>query len=188
MEAKPFAKRIFFILVAQPRFRLALGRPGPLTAWYTDLNLRPALAYPSTDQFARPDRVHFERPAPPFSALEPAAWRFYRSLESEAHHAAGRCGRFLLYGSLPIAYALAALTIVHLYLIALIGGIALVFFDIAQSAAVPRVVSPKQLPSAAALREGTSASADLLGAGIGGFLLGLAPTIAAGAALVCQDF
>jgi len=91
--------------------------------------------------------------------------------------------RFLLYGSLPIAYALAALTIVHLYLIALIGGIALVFFDIAHSAAVPRVVSPKQLPSAAALREGMSASADLLGAGIGGFLLGLAPTIAAGAAL-----
>lgn len=91
--------------------------------------------------------------------------------------------RFFLYGSLPIAYALATLTIGHLYMIAVLGGIALVFFDLAHVAAVPYVVSPKHLPVAAAWRESTSASADLLGSGIGGFLLGLAPTIVAGAAL-----
>ena len=91
--------------------------------------------------------------------------------------------RFLLYGSLPLAYILAAVTIVHLYLIALVGGVALVFFDIANTAAFPRVVSAKHLSIASAVMEGTGASADLLGPGIGGFLLGLAPTIAAGAAL-----
>jgi hypothetical protein len=33
--------------------------------------------------------------------------------------------RILLYGSLPVAYVLTVVTIVHLYLIALIRGIAL---------------------------------------------------------------
>lgn len=89
----------------------------------------------------------------------------------------------LTYASVPIAILWFQLTLVQLYLMALVSGTALVFFDIADNASFPNVVSKKQLYKATALMEGTTSTVELLGPGIGGFLLGLARTVLAGSAL-----
>lgn len=50
---------------------------------------------------------------------------------------AARC---LAFGSVPLVWALGHLTMAHLYAVALVEGASLVFFNIAQLAALPRVV------------------------------------------------
>jgi len=93
---------------------------------------------------------------------------------------AARC---LVYGSVPLAYALGRLTLVHLYAVALIEGTAFVFFNIAEVACLPRVVSAEHLPHANALNQSGEAAGYILGPGLGGFLIGLARTTVAGAML-----
>ena len=64
-------------------------------------------------------------------------------------------GRALALGSIPLAYALNALTMAQIYLVALIEGALFVFFGLAESAALPRVVAKTQLPAATAQNEVT---------------------------------
>jgi MFS family permease len=91
--------------------------------------------------------------------------------------------RLIAFGSVPLAWALGHLTLTHLYVVALIHGTALVFFNIAQLAALPRVVPIDQLAEAHSLNTGSEGIGTLIGPGIGGLLIGLAPAVAAGAAL-----
>ena len=91
--------------------------------------------------------------------------------------------RLIAFGSVPIAWALGSLTLAHLYAVALIHGTALVFFNIAQLAALPRVVPKDQLAEAHSLNTASEGIGTLISPGIGGVLIGLAPTVAAGAAL-----
>ena len=46
--------------------------------------------------------------------------------------------RWLALGSVPLAFALGHLTLIHLYLVAFVEGTAYVFFSLAQIAALPR--------------------------------------------------
>jgi hypothetical protein len=96
-----------------------------------------------------------------------------------------RCdsARFLAYGSIPLAFALGHLTLIHLYTVALIGGTALAFFNLAEVAALPRVVPAAHLPLANALNQSGESAAGLLGPGLAGFIISLARTTASGAAL-----
>jgi len=57
-------------------------------------------------------------------------------------------GRALALGSIPIAAALGHLTLAQLYLASLIEGTLYVFFNLAQVACLPRVVTKAQLVSA----------------------------------------
>lgn len=91
--------------------------------------------------------------------------------------------RLIAFGSVPAAWALGGLTLTHLYAVALVHGTALVFFNIAQLAALPRVVPREQLAEAHSLNTGSEGIGTLVGPGIGGLLIGLAPAVAAGAAL-----
>src|SRR5204863_250057 len=61
-------------------------------------------------------------------------------------------GRALSLASVPIALAFNVLTIWQLYANAFIEGTLFVFFNIAEVAALPRVVSKAQLPAATAPR------------------------------------
>lgn len=56
-------------------------------------------------------------------------------------------GRAVCLASIPVAFALGHLGIVQLYFTALIEATLATFFDVAQTAALPRVVSPQQLPA-----------------------------------------
>lgn len=91
--------------------------------------------------------------------------------------------RLVAYGSIPVAYAVGRLGMPHFYVVALVGGAAFVFFDIADNAAFPQVVPAPQLPRAASLTEAVGSTAELLGPALGGVIIGLGSTVAAGAAL-----
>ncbi len=91
--------------------------------------------------------------------------------------------RCAVYALVPSAFFLDHLTLPLLAVVAVLSGAAFVFFDLADNSAFPRIVTPAQLPNAAALMEGTFSAADLLGPGIGGLIVGLARTVVSGAAL-----
>jgi MFS family permease len=78
--------------------------------------------------------------------------------------------RAINLASVPIALALGGLTIWQLYVCAFIEGSLFVFFNIAEVAALPRVVTKEQLPAAAGQNEAAFAAAGLIGPPLGGFL------------------
>ena len=81
-------------------------------------------------------------------------------------------GRALALGSIPLA--LGRLTMAQLYLVSLSEGTLFVFFSLAESAALPRVVAREQLPTATAQNEVTGGVATLVGPSLGGALFGAA--------------
>jgi MFS family permease len=64
-------------------------------------------------------------------------------------------GRALALGSIPLALALGHLTVLHLYLVSLIEGTLFIFFNLSETACLPRVVSEEQLPAAVAQDQAT---------------------------------
>jgi len=83
-----------------------------------------------------------------------------------------RCdlGRAIALGSIPLAYALGHLSIVQLYLAVTIEGILFTFFNIAEVACLPRVVSKAQLPAATSQNQAGQVASFLAGPPLGGFL------------------
>ena len=82
-------------------------------------------------------------------------------------------GRALSLGSIPVAFALGHLTILQLYLVSLIEGTLYVFFDLAETAALPQVVSKEQLAAATAQNQVAFGITSLLGPPLGGLLFSL---------------
>lgn len=79
-------------------------------------------------------------------------------------------GRALSLVSLAIALWLGRLTLVQIYLVSLIEGTLYVFFNLAEAACLPRVVSKEQLPAATAQNLATFNISTLLGGPLGGTL------------------
>jgi predicted MFS family arabinose efflux permease len=76
-------------------------------------------------------------------------------------------GRALTLGSIPVALAFNALTIWQIYLAALIEGSLFVFFNIAEVAALSRVVAKGQFPAATAQNEAAFTIANIIAPSIG---------------------
>ena len=79
-------------------------------------------------------------------------------------------GRGLTLASVAIAIFFNVLTIWQIYIAALIEGSLFVFFNIAEVAALPRVVSRDQLPEAAAQNEAAFGATAIIGPSFGTFL------------------
>ncbi len=79
-------------------------------------------------------------------------------------------GRAISLASIPVALAIGHLTILQLYLVALIEGTLFVFFNIAEAACLPRVVPKEQLPAATAQNMATDGITALVGPSLGGAL------------------
>jgi MFS family permease len=79
-------------------------------------------------------------------------------------------GRGLTLASIPIAMFFGVLTVWQIYAAALVEGSLFVFFNIAEVAALSRVVGKEQLPAAAAQNEAAYATAAILGPSFGTFL------------------
>jgi len=93
-------------------------------------------------------------------------------------------GRCLAVASVALAIWLSVLTIWQLYAVAFIEGSLFVFFNIAEVAALPRVVPPRLLAEAAAQNEAAFGAAEIVGPSIGTLLyqtLGRAAPFAADA-------
>lgn len=80
-----------------------------------------------------------------------------------------RCdlGRALAVASIPVAIAFDALTLWQVYAVTFVEGSLFVFFNIAEVAALPRVVPAVQLPQAAAQNEAGFGAANILGPPLG---------------------
>ena len=82
-------------------------------------------------------------------------------------------GRAVALASVPIALALGRLTLPQLYLVTLVEGTLFTFFNSAESACLPRVVPPVQLPAAVAQNQIVDALATMLGPALSGILYGV---------------
>ncbi len=79
-------------------------------------------------------------------------------------------GRALALGSIPLAYAFGVLSMPQVLLVALIEGTLFVFFDLAGTASLPRIVAHAQIPNAVAAMNTTDATSQLLGPILSGAL------------------
>jgi MFS family permease len=86
-------------------------------------------------------------------------------------------GNALAMASVALALRLGDLTMVQLYLVALVTGTCTVFFTLAQSAALPSVVSRAQLPAAMSQNLSSSSAATLIGRPLAGALFQVARAI-----------
>jgi MFS family permease len=79
--------------------------------------------------------------------------------------------RGLLFGSLPLAWALDALTLAQVYAVALIAGVCTVFFDVAYQSYLPHLVGRDNLVEGNAKLQGTQSVAQVAGPTVGGVLV-----------------
>lgn len=86
-------------------------------------------------------------------------------------------GRGICMASIPAAYIIGRLTIVQLFLVSLLEGTLFVFFNIAEVACLPRVVTKEQLPAANAQNLATEGITVLAGPPLGGALYSLGYTL-----------
>ncbi|HKT36835.1 MAG TPA: MFS transporter, partial [Ktedonobacterales bacterium] len=82
-------------------------------------------------------------------------------------------GRAAALGSVAVMLALGTLTLAQIYLVAVTEGTLYVFFSLAETAALPRVVSKEQLTTATAQNEATISTAYMVGPALGGLLYGI---------------
>ena len=81
--------------------------------------------------------------------------------------------RCLSVGSVPLASAAGVLTMTQLYLVALVTGVATVFFEVAHQSFVPRLLPREQLVAGNGALETVRSSAQVAGPGLGGVLVQL---------------
>ncbi|HEY7343740.1 MAG TPA: MFS transporter [Ktedonobacterales bacterium] len=82
-------------------------------------------------------------------------------------------GRALALGSIPLALAFGWLSLAQLYAVALLEGALNVFFSLAETAALTRVVAREQIPSATTLNEVTLSTGSMLGPALGGLIFAI---------------
>lgn len=81
--------------------------------------------------------------------------------------------RALALASLPLLWAMDALQIWHMVVVALIMGVATVFFDVSYQSIVPSLVRPSQIAEANGKLESTAQLAGIAGPAAGGWLIGV---------------
>ena len=86
---------------------------------------------------------------------------------------ASDAGRALAVGAVAVALAMDALTLPMLFAAAFVEGVLFVFFQLAETAALPHVVSRAQLPAALAQNQAREQGAELAGQPLGGVLFGI---------------
>ena len=82
-------------------------------------------------------------------------------------------GRALALASIAVALAIHRLTLVQIALVAFVEGCLFVFFQVAETAALPNVVPKPQLATAVAQNQARDQGADLAGQPLGGLLFGI---------------
>jgi MFS family permease len=82
-------------------------------------------------------------------------------------------GRAVALGSIPVALLLGHLTIVQLCIVSLVEGTLFTFFNLAETACLPQVVSKEQLTSAVAQNSVIDSVSGMVGPSLGGILYGL---------------
>ena len=79
-------------------------------------------------------------------------------------------GRFFVVGSLPVVFLLDEPRLAHIITVAVVEGTLMVFYNLAEVAALPRVVPRPMLPQASAINQAGFAAAGIAGPAIGSSL------------------
>lgn len=79
--------------------------------------------------------------------------------------------RTLIYGSVPLAWALGSLRMEQLYVVALLAGVCTVFFDVSYQSYLPALVDRRDLVEGNSKLEVTRSIAQLAGPALAGFLI-----------------
>jgi MFS family permease len=82
-------------------------------------------------------------------------------------------GLLLCVGSVPVALVIRHLTLLQLYLVAFLAGSFAAFYELAELAALTRLVPRTQLPTAVTQKEAIASTVSLLGPSLGGLFYGL---------------
>ena len=85
----------------------------------------------------------------------------------------GDVGRAFMLASIPIAYALGALTIWQLYVVGFVNGLMTVFFDVADQSYLPSILERDDLVEGNAKLQISQSSAQILGQPFGGGIVAL---------------
>jgi MFS family permease len=85
----------------------------------------------------------------------------------------GDLGRALMLVSIPIAYAVGALTIWQLYIVGFVNGLMTVFFDVADQSYLPTILERDELIEGNSKLQVSQSSAQILGQPIGGAIVAL---------------
>jgi len=80
-------------------------------------------------------------------------------------------GRTVALGSIPLAYALHALYMPQLYVVALVTGVGSVFFDVSYQSYLPSLISRADLVEGNSKLQVTSSAAQMVGPALAGFLI-----------------
>lgn len=86
-------------------------------------------------------------------------------------------GRAIAIGSIPVAYALGMLSLVQLAIVTTIEGTLFIFYNMAESAAVPHVVAPQQIARATAQGQLLDNLSAMLGPALGGAIYGFGAAV-----------
>ncbi len=81
-------------------------------------------------------------------------------------------GRAIALGSVALAMLLGQVLLVHLYVVSLLEGILFVFFQMAESSAIPHIVAKEQLTDATGQNEVLYSTSSMIGPALGGILYG----------------
>lgn len=84
---------------------------------------------------------------------------------------AADAGRALLLASIPVAFALGALTLTQLYVVALLTGVLTVLFETAVAAYLPSIVARDDFVTANGMLHSSRSAARIGGPGLGGLLV-----------------
>jgi MFS family permease len=85
----------------------------------------------------------------------------------------GDLGRAIVLATIPLAFALDALTIWQLYVVGFITGTLTVFFDVSNQSYLPSIVERDQLVDANSRLQVSQSAAQIAGPGIAGYLVGI---------------
>jgi MFS family permease len=85
----------------------------------------------------------------------------------------GDLGRAVMLASIPIAYAIGALTIWQLYVVGFVNGLMTVFFDVADQSYLPTILERDELVEGNSKLQISQSSAQILGQPFAGGIIGL---------------
>lgn len=91
--------------------------------------------------------------------------------------------RAALLATVPLAAFAGVLSLAQLFVVVFVSGACTVVAEVADMAALPRVVAPSQLARARAVSEGIDATTSVLGPTIAGLVVGFGRTVLSGATL-----
>ncbi|GGK92813.1 MFS transporter [Planomonospora sp. ID91781] len=107
----------------------------------------------------------------PFFLLAPLAGLVADRVSRRSIMIAADLGRFLALASIPVAFALDAVTLPHLYVVAAVVGVLTTFFEVSYQSWLPQLIGTENLVEGNTKLQISRSLAEALGAGAGGALM-----------------